>query len=76
MLLLFLGHFVGFLNQGIYPHLISSNFLFGHILQLPPLDARHGIEMPISQEVARVLFDHQSPRRAAEALMARTLKFE
>ena len=48
----------------------------GHILQLPPLDARHGIEMPISQEVARVLFDHQSPRRAAEALMARTLKFE
>jgi glycerol-3-phosphate dehydrogenase (NAD(P)+) len=40
------------------------------------LAARYGIEMPIAQEVADVLFARRSPRRAAEALMARALKFE
>ena len=40
------------------------------------LAARYGIEMPIAQEVAAVLFDKRSPRRAAQALMARALKFE
>ncbi len=40
------------------------------------LATRYGIEMPIAQEVAAVLFDKRTPRRAAEALMARALKFE
>lgn len=40
------------------------------------LAAGYGIEMPIAQEVAAVLFHRRSPRRAAEALMTRALKFE
>ena len=40
------------------------------------LAARYGVEMPIAREVAAVLFEKRSPRRAAEALMARALKFE
>ncbi len=40
------------------------------------LAARYGIAMPIAQEVAGVLCDQRSPRQAAEALMARALKFE
>ena len=40
------------------------------------LAARHGIEMPIAQEVAAVLFEGRSPRQAADALMARALRFE
>jgi len=40
------------------------------------LAARYGMEMPIAQEVAAVLFGGRSPRRAAGALMTRALRFE
>jgi glycerol-3-phosphate dehydrogenase (NAD(P)+) len=40
------------------------------------LAGRYGMEMPIAQEVAAVLFEGRSPRPAAEALMTRALRFE
>jgi glycerol-3-phosphate dehydrogenase (NAD(P)+) len=38
--------------------------------------ARHGVEMPICDEVRRVLFEGRPPRAAIEALMARPLRAE
>ena len=40
------------------------------------LAERHGVEMPITRQVAAVLFEHASPREAIQALMERTLKAE
>ncbi len=40
------------------------------------LAQRHGIDMPITQQVASVLFDNVSPRVAIKALMDRALKPE
>ena len=37
---------------------------------------RHGIEMPITRQVAAVLFENASPRESIQALMERTLKAE
>ncbi len=48
----------------------------GTALAAVRLAARHGIEMPIAQEVSAVLFEGRGPRQAAEALMTRALKFE
>jgi len=36
----------------------------------------HGVDMPISQAVHRVLFEGQDPKRVVPELMARDLKFE
>jgi glycerol-3-phosphate dehydrogenase (NAD(P)+) len=36
----------------------------------------HGVELPIAAQVASILFDHKSPRRAVAELMERTLKPE
>ncbi len=38
--------------------------------------AAHGVELPITAQVAAVLFDGQDPRRALEALMGRDAKAE
>lgn len=40
------------------------------------LASRHGIEMPIAQQVAAVLFEGASPRDCIQVLMERTLKAE
>ena len=40
------------------------------------LAARHGVEMPIAEQVHQVLFDAKSPRRALEELLSRGLKSE
>jgi len=40
------------------------------------LAARHGVDMPIVQAVARILFEQQSPRDAIAELMARGLRSE
>ncbi len=40
------------------------------------LAARHGVEMPITQQVHRILEGHVSPRDAIRELMERTLKEE
>ena len=40
------------------------------------LAGKHGIEMPIAQEIHKVLFKNKSPRRAVEHLMARRRKRE
>jgi glycerol-3-phosphate dehydrogenase (NAD(P)+) len=40
------------------------------------LAERHGVDMPISRAVHRVLFDRQDPRKAVVELMARELRFE
>ncbi len=40
------------------------------------LASRHGIEMPIAQQVAAVLFEGASPRECIQVLMERTLKAE
>ena len=40
------------------------------------LAERHGVEMPITRQVAAVLFDGVSPRESIQALMERTLKAE
>jgi glycerol-3-phosphate dehydrogenase (NAD(P)+) len=40
------------------------------------LAARHGVEMPITQQVHRILEDQTSPREAIRELMERTLKEE
>jgi len=37
---------------------------------------RHGIEMPISEQIYRVLYEGESPRDAVFALMSRTIKAE
>ena len=40
------------------------------------LAARYGVEMPITEQVAAVLFEHASPRESIQLLMERTLKAE
>jgi len=40
------------------------------------LARRHGVEMPITEQVAHVLFDNKDPREAVRDLMARKLKAE
>lgn len=40
------------------------------------LAQRHGVEMPITRQVAAVLFEGASPRESIQALMERTLKAE
>lgn len=40
------------------------------------LARRHGVEMPISEQVHRILFDGQSPKAALSELMGRPLKAE
>jgi glycerol-3-phosphate dehydrogenase (NAD(P)+) len=40
------------------------------------LAARHGIEMPITREMYRVLYENESPRDAIQRLMTRALKAE
>ena len=40
------------------------------------LGERHGVELPIAREVAAVLFEGKSPRRAISDLMERELKAE
>jgi len=40
------------------------------------LSERHGIEMPITSEMFRVLYENESPRAAVQRLMARSLKSE
>jgi glycerol-3-phosphate dehydrogenase (NAD(P)+) len=40
------------------------------------LARRHGVEMPIAEEVAAVLFDGADPRTSVQRLMERTLKAE
>jgi glycerol-3-phosphate dehydrogenase (NAD(P)+) len=40
------------------------------------LAARHGVELPITEQVAAILFDRKEPRRAVADLMERTLKAE
>jgi glycerol-3-phosphate dehydrogenase (NAD(P)+) len=40
------------------------------------LAKRHGVEMPITDQVAAILFDHVSPRDSIQLLMERTLKAE
>jgi glycerol-3-phosphate dehydrogenase (NAD(P)+) len=40
------------------------------------LAARHGVELPITAQVAAILFDGKEPRRAVADLMERTLKAE
>ncbi len=37
---------------------------------------RHGVDMPITAQVASVLFDGASPRESIRLLMERTLKAE
>jgi glycerol-3-phosphate dehydrogenase (NAD(P)+) len=40
------------------------------------LSERHGIEMPITSEMFRVLYENESPRAALQRLMSRSLKSE
>lgn len=40
------------------------------------LAARHGVDMPITRQVAAILFEGASPREAVQTLMERTLKPE
>jgi glycerol-3-phosphate dehydrogenase (NAD(P)+) len=40
------------------------------------LAERHGVDMPITRQVAAILFEDLSPRAAIRALMERTLKAE
>lgn len=40
------------------------------------LAARHGVDMPITSEMFRVLYENESPREAIQRLMARALKAE
>lgn len=40
------------------------------------LAERHGVELPITAQVAAILFDEKSPRQAVTDLMERTLKAE
>lgn len=40
------------------------------------LAARHGVEMPITEQVKAVLFDHVAPEASIRTLMERTLKAE
>ena len=40
------------------------------------LGERHGVELPISREVANILFKHKPPRQAISDLMERELKAE
>ena len=40
------------------------------------LAERHGVELPITAQVAAILFDGKSPRQAVTDLMERTLKAE
>ena len=40
------------------------------------LAARHGIDMPIINEMYRILYENESPRDAIQRLMSRALKPE
>ncbi len=40
------------------------------------LAARHGIEMPITAEMVRILYENESPKDAIQRLMSRSLKAE
>ena len=40
------------------------------------LAERHGIDMPITAEVVRVLYENESPKVAIQRLMSRALKAE
>jgi glycerol-3-phosphate dehydrogenase (NAD(P)+) len=40
------------------------------------LAGRHGVELPVAQEVADILFNDKAPRRAVSDLMERALKAE
>ncbi len=40
------------------------------------LSERHGIEMPITSEMFRVLYENESPKNAIQRLMSRSLKAE
>ncbi len=69
------------LAKGARPEEILAGGCFtaegvGTALAAVRLAERHGIEMPVAQEVSAVLFEGRSPRQAAEALMTRALKFE
>lgn len=43
---------------------------------LVELSARHGVELPISQAVYRILYEDMEPQKALDALFARSLKPE
>lgn len=45
-------------------------------LSVRELARRHGVEMPITEQVYRTLYHGKSPRQAVEELMTRTLKSE
>jgi glycerol-3-phosphate dehydrogenase (NAD(P)+) len=40
------------------------------------LARRHGVDLPIAEGVARILFEGLAPRKVVEALMTRSLKEE
>ena len=40
------------------------------------LGARHGVEMPITEQVCALLFEGREPREALQALMTRDLRSE
>ena len=40
------------------------------------LGARHGVEMPITEQVCALLFEGREPREARQALMTRDLRSE
>ncbi len=40
------------------------------------LGREHGVELPITEQVCAILFEHRSPREALQALMTRDLKRE
>jgi glycerol-3-phosphate dehydrogenase (NAD(P)+) len=40
------------------------------------LGARHGVELPITDQVCALMFDGRSPREALDALMSRDLRSE
>jgi glycerol-3-phosphate dehydrogenase (NAD(P)+) len=45
-------------------------------LALKKLSEKLGVEMPISEQVYKVIYENQSPKKAVELLMSRTLKPE
>lgn len=45
-------------------------------LAIARLAERHGVVMPITQEMVRVLYENKKPRQSIESLMSRTLRAE
>ncbi len=45
-------------------------------LAISKLAERHGVVMPITQEMVRVLYENKHPRQSIESLMTRTLRAE